>query len=136
MKIKVDRIWLQGDEALVPILPLPSDRVRYRIPGIGETVELCDYREVGRQALEMARTAEGARQFHRNFDTSALVKISETPSGTVISLHDSQDVPESEYDVLWIAACVTDQLPPHWPMAWRLEKRISDEVNSFIAILE
>lgn len=135
-QVKVNRIWLQGEEALIPILPLASDKVRYHIPGMGEDVELQDYREAGRKALEAARTIEGARRFHENFDTAALVKIAETTSGTKLSLHEPPDDPNDECDMLWIAACITDRFPRHWPMAWHLEKKVSDDVHSFIAVLE
>jgi hypothetical protein len=134
--VKVDRIWLQGEEALIPILPLDSDSIRYRIPGMSEDVELRDYREAGRRALEAARTAEGARQFHENFDTAALLMIDETESRTTLSLYDLTDIQANRYDMLWIAARVTDRFPRYWPIAWHLEQKASDQEHSFIAVLE
>jgi hypothetical protein len=133
--VNVERIWLQGEEALVPILPLENDRVCYTVPGMQPTFELCDYRHVGRAALEAARTESGAATFHLNFDSSALLKVQQANGKTVLELHAPLDTASPMYDVLWIAAKVDDPRP-EWPVAWYMESTEEEGHRSFVAILE
>ena len=135
LQVMVERIWLQGEEALIPILPIVEDGIRYQVPGIDSNLEIKDRRVVGRAALEAAATAAGAQVFHENFDSPALVTIRCNDHGTIVELEEPMDVPVQVYDVLWIAARVRETLPA-WPTAWHFQSPPRGKRHSFVAILE
>jgi hypothetical protein len=135
LQIMVQRIWLQGEEALVPILPISEDGIRYRVPGLDSNLEIKDNRAVGRSALQAAYTIEGARDFHRNFDSPALVTIHANGNRTVVELDEPTHPEVDTYDVLWVAALVEESLPT-WPMPWCFQAPSQGERRSFVAILE
>ena len=135
IQIIVDRIWLQGEEALKPVLPLNDDHVCYQVPGMETQLEIQDYRQAGRAALEIARTREGAERFHDNFDTPALVSVKQQNGQTILELWNASDTDTPEYDLLWIAALVEEELPA-WPTIWKLLSREYGNRRSFVAIME
>lgn len=135
LEINVERIWLEGEEALIPLRPISKALVRYEVPGLGNKLEIQDYRTVGKAALEAARTEEGAVNFHNNFDSPALVKIYRDDQKTILELRSSLDDDVETYDVLWVAAQAEETLPV-WPMAWHFTVPLQEGQQSFVAILE
>ena len=135
LRVTVERIWLQGEEALVPIQPLAEDCIQYRVPGLDSSLEIRDYRTVGRMALKAASTRAGCQAFPSNFDSPALVTIQSHGRHTVVELKEPTYERERAYDVLWIAAQVNES-PPVWPMAWHIQSQSQGDRQSFIAILE
>jgi hypothetical protein len=132
--LSVNSIWLQGGEALTPVLPLGDDCVRYRVPGL-VGVELVDYRPIGRRALEAAITEEGAGRFHANFNSFAFVRIREGDPLTTIELRDSSyDVAWSPIDILWTGSYVNKRPPPYWP-GWSRIQILPGPFYSFVAAL-
>lgn len=135
LRVMVDRIWLQGEEVLVPMLPTEGNVVRYRVPGLDDSLEIRDWRAKGLLALEAARTKAGAQNFHENFDSPALVTIHTDEGSTVIELSEPADSNVKVYDVLWVATLVKESLPA-WPMPWHFQSSPQGERRSFVAILE
>jgi hypothetical protein len=131
----VERIWLQGEEALIPVLPIGQGGIRYQVPGLEDSVEIRDYRAVGRAALEAASSEVGAQRFHQNFDSPALVTIHRNGQSTVVELREPTDGLAEVYDMLWIGAQVNQSLPA-WPTVWHIQSPEQDERQSFVAILE
>ena len=130
----VERIWLEGEEALI-FIQLNADSVRYRVPGLDGRLEIQDYRTVGRMALETASTPEGCRNFHSHFDSPALVTVQSNGCDTIVKLREPTGVHVKTCDVLWIAAQVDTSLPV-WPMAWHIQSELQEGKQSFVAILE
>ncbi len=135
VQVTVERIWLEGEEALLPIQPNAEDSVRYRVPGLDSSLEIKDYRAAGRVALKAASTREGYRDFPSNFDSPALITIQSDGCDTIIELREPTDAHLKTCDVLWIAARVDESLPV-WPMAWHIQSEPQGDRQSFVAILE
>ena len=135
LQVQVERIWLQGEEALIPKAPVSKDYVQYKVPGLGASLEIKDHRAAGRSALQAACTKEGARNFHENFDSPALVTIHKHGNKMIVEIDEPVDSDAPTYDVLWVAALVEDPFPA-WPMPWHLKSPLQGDRQSFIAILE
>jgi hypothetical protein len=135
LQVMVGRIWLQGEEVLIPLPPFSENGIRFQVPGLGNRLEIRDHRSVGKSALEAARTEEGAREFHRNFDSPALVTIRADENNLLVELDEPGDSNIETYDMLWVAAQV-DKSPPAWPMPWCFRSSPQEGKFSFVAIVE
>jgi hypothetical protein len=124
-----DTAWveIQGDQAL-HLVQRTGDYAEYEIIGYGHEITLRDFRSIGLAAIDRALTTGKIGEFFHEFNTPALVNISDIYAPNLaIDLHNTHDTDPSNR--LWIAIGTTEV-----PVYEYFHKRVVPYNDSFALV--
>jgi len=128
------RVYLEGEQALVPVELHPPDEMKYFIGAEQTHLIIKDFRKNPNQAAQKAIAGETGTEFADVFNQPAWVEVSENAGALEIDMREETAKP-GERPILWLGVIRDGKMPVH-KLAWEVLRPTSETAIAFAALVE